>query len=92
MLDSVSHSLPSIFSCPGNISTDCQRPSPRGVCVKTSGQVVTASTEDSRECLRWAQCTKDFSPSVPVGRRCRATQDLLNTLDQKERVLPLALL
>lgn len=45
----------------------------------------------SRQSLWHAQSTKDFSPGVPVGPGCRTIQDLLNALDQKERVLPLAL-
>lgn len=46
----------------------------------------------SRQSHWHAQSTKDFSPGVPVGPGCRTIQDLLNALDQKEWVLPLALL
>lgn len=46
----------------------------------------------SRQSLWHAQSTKDISPGVLVGTRCRTVQDLLNALDQKEQVLPLALL
>lgn len=45
----------------------------------------------SRQSLWHAQST-DFSPGVLVWTRCRTILDLMNALDQKEKVLPLALL
>ncbi|XP_064006066.1 ergosterol biosynthetic protein 28 homolog isoform X1 [Pogoniulus pusillus] len=83
VLDSFNHSsLPSVDSCPSNISTDrCQRPSPRGVCVKACGGEQFGGWRRGGTVLGMPSA---LIPDVLVRRCRRATQDPLNTLDQKE--------